>query len=111
MCYGDVRKCSSLSSQIEFEGLKLPDTLTADIGPSSKEDIFKALINHQTSLAGRYNELTAEKGRCEGFYLPINLPLILHEVVFGRECPDVFRNTILARMKNVGMENVPCRAR
>lgn len=102
---------ASLPSRIEFEGLQIPGKLTADVEPPSKEEILNSLVNHQMLLAERYKELIVEKGSTEGFYLPVKLQLILHEVVFGRECSVAFRNTIRAHLKNVGLENVPCRVR
>jgi hypothetical protein len=97
---------ASLPTELKFPGL-----LSGEDAPPSKEVIFTKRIQHQMSLAAEYERLLAAKAANEGFYLPIKLDLILHEIVFGHGCSDVFKDSVNATLSRIGLGEVSRRAR
>ncbi len=83
--------------------LKLPGLLSGADAPPSKEEILSALMQHQMSLATTYERLLKDRGTCEGFYLPIKLAVMLHEVVLGVGCSPEFRSKIEQALQQLGL--------
>jgi hypothetical protein len=91
---------ASLPTELKFPGL-----LSGAEAAPSKEEIFEAVIQRQMMIVAEHERLLEDRGASEGFYLPIKLDLVLHEVVFGFGCSPQFRSKIEQSLQRLGLEN------